>query len=384
MPHLPVYLDYNATTPVDPRVMEAMLPYFTQQFGNAASNNHLFGWQAKEAVEFARENVAELIGAHSREIIFTSGSTEGINLGIKGVFFNFSSKGNHIITSVTEHKAVLDTCKSLEKQGAQITYLPVNNQGLIDLDELKISISNKTVLICLMYANNETGVINQVKNIGQIAHEHNVVFFCDATQAAGKLPVNVHNDYIDILCLSAHKMYGPKGAGALYVRRKDPRVTLKPLIEGGGHENGLRSGTLNVPGIAGLGKACQVIMQDFDKETEHISSLRSILEQKLLRLPNTFLNGSGASRLYNTANICFNLPNKDQLLKDVSNEVAVSSGSACTSALPQPSHVLKAMGLSDMQAGSSLRFSLGRFTTGDEINRSVDYITRVVNNLTRA
>ncbi len=383
MPHLPIYLDYNATTPVHPGVLEAMLPYFSVQFGNAASSNHLFGWQAKEAVEFARENVAALIGAQPSEIVFTSGATEAINLAIKGVFSAYSTKGNHIITSVTEHKAVLDTCTSLEKQGAKLTCLPVNNMGLIDLDELRAAITNKTILICVMYANNETGIINQIQAIGQIAKECGVIFFCDATQAVGKLPLNVQNDEIDMLCLSAHKMYGPKGTGALYIRRKDPRVSLKPLIDGGGHERGMRSGTLNVPGIVGLGKACSLMHNEINNFKNNAEGLMVLLEEFFLSLPNTFFNGAGARRLYNTINVCFNQPNKGQFLKEISEVVAVSSGSACTSALPQPSHVLKAMGLTDMQAGSSLRFSIGIFTTREEVEKAIFHVNRVVNNLSR-
>lgn len=374
---LPVYLDHNATTPCDPRVVDAMLPFFTKQFGNAASSTHAYGWQAAEAVQMAREQVAELINAEPGEIIFTSGATESDNLAIKGVFSMYAGKGNHIITVATEHKAVIDTCRHLEKMGANITYLPVNQEGLIDLHELGSSIRHDTILIAIMYANNETGVIQPIKQIGAIAKEHNVIFFTDATQAAGKISIDVQRDDIDLLALSAHKFYGPKGCGAIYVRRKGPRVKLTPLIDGGGHEKGIRSGTLNVPGIVGLGKAASLAKAEMFSDTERILKLRDHLETSLLQTGKAILNGSPTHRIPNTTNLSFQNTNSGVLMRSFSKDLAVSSGSACTSALMEPSYVLKAMGLSDELAYGSIRFSLGRFTTEEEIN----YVIEKLNNI---
>jgi cysteine desulfurase len=374
---LPVYLDHNATTPCDPQVVETMLPYFTQHYGNAASRNHLFGWQAAEAVDFAREQAAKLIGAETNEIVFTSGSTEGVNLAIKGVFETYAAKGNHIITVATEHKAVLDTCAHLEKKGAEVTYLPVNREGLIDLAGLEAAIRPTTVLLAVMYANNETGVIQPMKMIAEVARKHGVIFFSDATQAVGKIPVNVIEDGIDLLCFSAHKFYGPKGVGALYVRRKNPRVRLTAQMDGGGHEKGIRSGTLNVPAIAGMGKACEIAWLDI-KQVARASSLRDRLEAGLLGLPGTSVNGTVKSRLPHVSNIAFSNAESEALLMSINKDVAVSSGSACTSASIEPSYVLKALGLSDELAYSSLRFSVGRFTTEAEIDFTLEVIKKAV------
>ncbi|MCP9032884.1 aminotransferase class V-fold PLP-dependent enzyme, partial [Klebsiella sp. SWET4] len=302
---LPIYLDNNATTPMDPRVLEVMIPYFTEHFGNAASRNHPFGWEAEEAVDYAREQVAKLIGADPKEIIFTSGATEGDNLAIKGVFEMYASKGNHIITAVTEHKAVLDTCKHIEKLGGEVTYLPVNAEGLIDLKELEAAIKPTTVLIAIMYANNEIGVIQPVKEIAAIAKKHGVLFFTDGTQAAGKIPVDVIKDGIDIMTFSGHKMYGPKGVGALYVRRKNPRVKVTAQMDGGGHERGMRSGTLNVPGIVGFGKACELCRLEMEEDTQRISKLRDKLENALMHLEEAYVNGSKEHRLPHVSNISF-------------------------------------------------------------------------------
>ena len=378
MLQLPVYLDYNATTPCDPRVVETMLPYFTGHFGNAASRNHAFGWQAKEAVELAREQVAALIGAVPQEIIFTSGATEAINLAIKGVFETYAGKGNHIITAATEHKAVVDTCHYLEKKGAVLTVLPVNADGLIDLHQLEAAIQPTTILLAIMYANNETGVLQPVKEIAAIAKQHGVLFFCDAVQAAGKIPVNVIDDGIDLLSISAHKMYGPKGAGALYVRRRNPRVTLSAQIHGGGHERGLRSGTLNVPGIVGLGKAAQLAMQEMVAEGLRLGALRNRLEQALLTLGGTSINGSVGHRLPHVTNCSFAHTESEGLMLGFNKNLAVSSGSACTSASMEPSYVLKAMGLGDEAAFSAIRFAAGRFTTEEEINFAIEQVRAAV------
>lgn len=375
---LPIYLDNNATTPADPRVVQAMLPYFTQYFGNAASRTHAYGWQAAEAVDIARQQVATLIGAEAQEIVFTSGATEAINLALKGVYEAYTAKGNHIITVATEHKAVLDTCKHLEKLGADITYLPVNSEGMTDLAQLEAVIKPATVAIAVMYANNETGVIQPVKQIGAIAKKHNVLFFCDAAQAVGKVPVNVVEDGIDILSLSGHKIYGPKGVGALYVRRKNPRVRLIAQVDGGGHERGLRSGTLNVPGIVGLGKACETAGLAMPEESLRVSALRDKLQNALLQLPGTSVNGSITSRLPGTCNISFSGAEAEVLMTRLAKDIAVSSGSACTSAVMEPSYVLKAMGLPDELAYSSLRFGLGRFTTEEEIDYAISHITEAL------
>ena len=377
---LPVYLDHNATTPCDPRVVEAMMPYFTQQFGNASSRTHSFGWQAEEAVEQAREQTAKLIGAEPKEIIFTSGATESDNLAIKGVFENYASKGNHIITVVTEHKAVLDTCKHIEKKGAEITYLGVNADGLINLTELEAAIKPKTVLIAIMYANNETGIIQPIKEIGALAKKHGILFFTDATQAVGKIHVDVNKDGIDMLALSAHKFYGPKGTGAIYLRRKNPRVKLAAQLDGGGHERGVRSGTLNVPGIVGLGKAAELAMEEMKNEAKRISILRDKLEEAFLRLGRTMVNGSRINRLPHVSNISFGELEGQSLMMSFHKDIAVSSGSACTSASMEPSYVLKAHGLSDELAHSSIRFSVGRFTTNEEIDYTIQTVTKAVMN----
>jgi cysteine desulfurase len=381
MLQLPVYLDYNATTPCDPRVAEAMMPYFTRIFGNAASRDHSFGWQAEEAVEYAREQVARLIGADPKEIIFTSGATEADYLSIKGVFETYAVKGKHIITSCIEHKAVLDTCRHLEKEGAQITYLKVNEKGLVDLAELEAAIKPSTILIALMYANNEIGTIMPVKEISAIAKKKGIIFFSDATQAVGKIPVDVNEDGIDLLALSAHKLYGPKGAGALYIRRKSPRVKLTAQMDGGGHERGIRSGTLNVPGIVGLGRAAEICMREQGEESKRISRLRDKLEQGLLQIEGTTLNGDNNQRLPNVTNIAFKDIVGDGLIMAVHKNIAVSSGAACSSATPEPSHVLKALGLEDELANSSIRFSLGRFTTEEEIDYVIREITVKANEL---
>ena len=376
----PVYLDNNATTQVDVRVLDAMLPYFTEYYGNAASRTHVFGWMAEEAVEQARNQVAASINSQPKEIVFTSGATESINLAIKGVYEMYASKGNHIITCATEHKAVLDTCHHLEKAGADITYLPVNTDGRIDVSDLEKSIRPTTILIAIMYANNETGVIQPIQEIASIAKQHNVLFFCDAAQAAGKIPVDVIQDNIDMLSVSAHKMYGPKGVGALYVRRKNPRVRLTAQIDGGGHENNMRSGTLNVPGIVGFGKACELCMNEMQAETERLKKLRDKIETTLLALNDIYINGSSQFRLPHVTNLSFDGIIANRLITSLNKDVAVSSGSACTSALVEPSYVLKAMGLSDERANASIRFGLGRFTTNEQMDFS---ITKIVDSITK-
>ena len=378
---LPIYLDYNATTPCDPGVVEVMLPYFSDQFGNAASRSHSFGWQAEEAVDYAREQVARLIGADPKEIVFTSGATEGDNLAIKGVFEMYAGKGNHVITCDTEHKAVLDTCKHIEKLGGEVTYLPVNKEGLVDLQQLEAAIKPGTILIAIMYANNETGTIQPVQQIGALAKKHGVLFFTDATQAVGKIPVDVIKDNIDLLTCSGHKIYGPKGVGALYVRRKNPRVKLTAQMDGGGHERNMRSGTLNVPGIAGLGKAADICRQQMEADGQRMSHLRNKLENALLQLEDVYVNGSRNSRLPHVANISFNFVDGDGLMMGLNKEMAVSSGAACTSASMEPSYVLKALGLDDHLAHSSLRFSIGRFTTEEEIDFAIELVTKTVNKL---
>lgn len=378
---LPVYLDYNATTPCDPRVLEAMIPYFTAHFGNAASRNHSFGWSAEEAVDVAREQVATLIGADKTEIVFTSGATESVNLAIKGVFETYGSKGNHIITTETEHKAVLDTCKHLEKQGALVTYLPVDHNGMLNLQALEAAITEQTILIAVMYANNETGVIHPIREIGAIAKKREVLFLTDATQAVGKIPLNVLEDHIDLLALSAHKLYGPKGTGALYVRRKQPRVKLIAQQDGGGHERGMRSGTLNVPGIVGLGKACELAGAEMAAESKRLSALRDKLEKALLALEATRTNGSVTHRLPHVCNISFKYADANGLMMGFNRQIAVSSGSACTSATVEPSYVLKAIGLSDDLAHSSLRFAVGRFTTEEEVDFAIRVVTDTVHTL---
>jgi cysteine desulfurase len=377
----PVYLDYNATTPCDDRVVEAMLPFFTKHFGNAASRSHPYGWEAEEGVEYAREHLAKLIGAEPKEIIFTSGATEADNLALKGVFQMYSGKGNHIITVNTEHKAVLDTCRRIEKEGGEITYLNVKSDGLIDLAELESSIKPTTILIAVMYANNETGTLQPVKEIGAIAKRHGVLFFTDATQAVGKIPVNVLEDEIDLMAFSAHKMYGPKGVGALYARRKNPRVKITPQIDGGGHEKGLRSGTLNVPAIVGFGKAAELALDEMKTESKRLGALRDKFESEILKLDGTTVNGSTIKRLSHVSNISFGYVDGNALMIGLNKNIAVSSGSACTSASPEPSHVLKALGLDDELAHSSLRFSLGRNTTNEEIEFAIEHVSKTVKKL---
>jgi cysteine desulfurase len=368
---LPIYLDNNATTPLDPRVLEAMLPYFTSKFGNAASRNHAFGWVAEEGVDYAREQAAKLIGCTEKEIIFTSGATEADNLGIKGVFEMYSDKGNHIITATTEHKAVLDTCKHLEKLGAKVTYLKVKEDGLIDLQELEAAMTEQTILVTIMYGNNEIGVVQPVKEISAIAHKFGALFMTDATQAVGKIPVDVNADGIDLMAFSAHKMYGPKGVGVLYVRRKNPRVKVTAQIDGGGHERGMRSGTLNVPGIVGLGKACELCRLEMDEEAKRLSKLRDKLEASLSQMEESYVNGNVEHRLPHVANISFKYVEGEGLMMAM-KDLAVSSGSACTSASLEPSYVLKSLGLSDDLAHSSIRFGLGRFTTEEEIDYAIE------------
>lgn len=377
----PVYLDNNATTPCDPRVVETMIPYFTENYGNAASRSHQFGWIAEEAVDYAREQVARLIGAEPKEIIFTSGATEGANLAIKGVFETYATKGNHIITCNIEHKAVLDTCKHLEKQGGEVTYLQAKENGRIDLAELEAAVKPNTILISIMYANNEVGTIQPISEISAIARKHGVMFFTDATQAVGKIPVDVIKDGIDLLTFTAHKIYGPKGVGALYVRRKNPRVKITAQMDGGGHERGMRSGTLNVPGIVGFGKACELCMNEMEPEAQRVSLLRDKLESSLLKLEETYVNGSTEHRLPHVSNLSFKYVEGEGLMMGFNKNIAVSSGSACTSASIEPSYVLKALGLGDDLAHSSLRFGLGRFTTEEQIDYTIEQVTSAVNKL---
>jgi cysteine desulfurase len=380
-PKLPIYMDNQATTALDPRVLEAMLPYFTEKFGNAASRNHEFGWKAEEAVENARAQIARLIRATPREIVFTSGATESDNLAIKGVAESHRAKGNHIITQATEHKAVLDSCKRLEKYGYEVTVLPVAHDGLIDLGELRRAITPKTILISIMYANNEIGVIQPIAEIGKIAKEHKILFHVDAVQAVGKIPVDVQRDSIDLLSISAHKLYGPKGIGALYVRRKDPKVEISPTIDGGGHERGMRSGTLNVPGIVGLGKACELCQKEMPEEGPRLARLRDKLKDAIMAsLDGTDVNGSMTHRLPNNLNLSFSGVEGDALLMGI-NDVAVSSGSACTSAMIEPSYVLRALGVSDELSHSSIRFGLGRFNTEEEVDYVGDRVIETVKRL---
>jgi len=375
---LPIYLDHNATTACDPRVVEAMLPYFTNSFGNAASRNHPFGWQAEEGVDYAREQVARLIGADPKEIIFTSGATEADNLAIKGVFEMYATKGNHIITCNIEHKAVLDTCKHLEKEGAEVTYLPVDSDGLVSVEQVEAAIKPNTILIALMYANNEIGTLMPIREIGALAKKHGILLFTDATQAVGKVPVDVKADNIDLLAMTAHKMYGPKGVGALYVRRKNPRVKVTAQMDGGGHERGMRSGTLNVPGIVGFGKACELCQQEMQQDAERLGKLRDKLETALLALEEAYVNGSRQHRLPHVSNISFKYVEGEGLMMGFNKEIALSSGSACTSASLEPSYVLKALGLGDDLAHSSLRFGLGRITTEEQIDYTIEQVSKTV------
>ena len=378
---LPIYMDYHATTPVDPRVLDAMLPFFTQKFGNPASRNHPFGWEAEEAVDAARKQIADLIGANAKEIVFTSGATESDNLAIKGVAEMYREKGNHVITAVTEHKAVIDTCKRLEKDGYRVTYLPVQKDGRISLDDLRNAITDKTILITIMAANNEIGILQPIAEIGAIAKEKGVLFHTDAVQAAGKIPFNVSDLKVDLASITAHKMYGPKGVGALYVRRRNPRVLLAPLIDGGGHERGMRSGTLNVPGIVGFGKAAELCRLEMTTESQRLRGLRDLLSEKLHKgLDEIFINGSMEHRLPHNLNISFAYVEGESLLMGI-NDVAVSSGSACTSASLEPSYVLKALGAGDDLAHSSIRFGLGRWSTAEEVEYVAEKMTRVVTRL---
>jgi cysteine desulfurase len=379
--HLPIYMDNHATTPMDPRVLEAMLPYFGTKFGNAASRNHAFGWEAEKAVDRAREQVAKLIGATAKEIIFTSGATESNNLAIKGIAEMYRERGNHIITQVTEHKAVLDTCKKLEKHGFRVTYLPVGADGLIDMEDLKRAMDDQTILVSIMYANNEIGVIQPIAEIGKLCHEKGVLFHTDAVQAVGKIPVDVIKDNIDVLSLSGHKIYGPKGVGALYVRRRNPRVQITEQINGGGHERGMRSGTLNVPGIVGLGAACEICMNEMESESKRETELREYLKAKLEKaLDYVHVNGNMEHHLPGNLNMSFVYVEGESLLMGI-NDVAVSSGSACTSATLEPSYVLKALGLGDDVAHSSIRFGLGRFNSKAEVDYVADKIINVVQKL---
>ena len=378
---LPIYMDNHATTPVDPRVLEEMLPYFGEHFGNPASRNHPFGWVAEQAVKTARERVAKLIGATAREIIFTSGATESDNLAIKGVAEMYKDKGNHIITAVTEHKAVLDSCKRLEQYGYRVTWLSVEKDGLIDLDNLKRAVDEKTILVTIMAANNEIGVLQSWAEIGRLCRECGVIFHTDATQAVGKVPVDVNQQNIDLLSLSAHKMYGPKGVGALYVRSRNPQVEISPIIDGGGHERGMRSGTLNVPGIVGLGKACVIASADMPHEAHHLAALRDRLKDRIMsRLEQVEINGSMEHRLPGNLNLCFANVEGESLLMGL-NDVAVSSGAACAEAALEPSHVLKALGINDNLAHSSIRFGLGRFNTEAEVDYVADRVVETVQSL---
>jgi cysteine desulfurase len=371
---LPVYMDNHATTQMDPRVFDSMKPYFVDVFGNAASRNHSFGWEAEEAIEKARKEIADLIGAAPKEIVFTSGATESNNLALKGIAETYAERGNHIITQMTEHKAVLDTCRRLEKQGVRVTYLPVKQDGLVDLQQLRGAITDKTILISIMYANNEIGVVQPIQEIGAIAKEKGVLFHTDAAQAIGKIPVNVVTDGIDVLSLTAHKLYGPKGCGALYVRRRNPRVQLTAQMDGGGHEHGMRSGTLNVPGIVGLGAACEIAKREMPAESKRMSFLRDKLKNKLMtELDEVYINGSIEHRLPHNLNMSFAYVEGESLLMGI-NDIAVSSGSACTSATLEPSYVLKALGAGDDLAHSSIRFGIGRFNTEEEI----DYVGKRV------
>jgi cysteine desulfurase len=378
--NFPIYLDNNSTTPMDPRVLDVMLPFFNDKFGNAASRNHSFGWSAEEAVDCAREQVARLIGSTSKEVIFTSGATEANNLAIKGVYEMYGSRGNHMITVTTEHKAVLDACKKVEKMGGEVTYLSPNEDGLINLSDLEAAITDKTILITVMYGNNEIGVVQDIKSIAAIAKKNGILFHTDATQAVGKIPVDVMEDGIDLMSFTAHKMYGPKGVGALYVRRKNPRVKVTSQMDGGGHERGMRSGTLNVPGIVGFGKACELCQEEMADEAIRLSAMRDRLEKELLTIEEAYVNGNAEHRLPHVANISFKFVEGEGLMMGT-KDIAVSSGSACTSASLEPSYVLKSLGLDDELAHSSLRFGLGRFSTDEEVDFAIDHVKQAVEKL---
>lgn len=377
---LPVYMDYNATTPVDPRVAEAMIPYFCEIFGNASSSNHKFGWEAEEAVSKARRQVAELIGARASEIVFTSGSTESNNISIKGVAEVYSEKGNHIITCTTEHKAILETCEYLETRGYEVTYLNTDESGLIDLNELEAAITDKTILVSLMSGNNEIGTIQPVEEIGKICKERGVIFHSDATQSVGKIPIDVDKTGIDLMSISAHKFYGPKGTGALYVRSKNPRVKLTKQTHGGSQEKGMRSGTLNVPGIVGLGKACEISKEEVEKEMKRQIKFRDKMINEFLKLENVFINGHKTKRLPNNVNLSFAYTDGESIISGM-NDIAVSTGSACTSASLVPSHVLSAIGRKHDLARSTIRISFGRFTTEEEIDYTIKRLTETVENI---
>ncbi len=379
---LPIYMDHNATTPIDPRVLDAMMIYMTSEFGNAASINHSYGWRAEKAVEEARETIASFINADPKEIVFTSGATESNNIVLKGAFEVYSEKGNHIITQVTEHKSVLDTCKYLEKHGAKVTYLPVDENGVINLDELRKAITDKTILISIMAANNEIGTLQPIAEIGKIAKEKHVLFHVDGAQAAGRVSLDVQEEGIDMLSLSAHKLYGPKGIGILYVRGKNPHVRLAPVIHGGGHEQGLRSGTLNVPAIVGFAKACEIAKEGMFKENARMVGLREQLRNGICRqLDGVYVNGHPTNRLPNNLNLSFTGVEGDALLMGLSDDVAVSSGSACTSKAVGPSYVLKAIGLTGERIAGALRFGLGRFNTEEEVDYVVDRVVSTVKRL---
>jgi cysteine desulfurase len=378
---LPIYMDNHATTPVDPRVLDAMIPYFTEKFGNAASRNHSFGWEAEKAVEDARRQIAMLIHADPKEIIFTSGATESDNLALKGVMEMYREKGNHIVTSVTEHRAILDTAKRLEKQGMQVTYLPVDKDGFVNPDEVSKAITDKTILLSIMMANNEIGTVNPTAEIGRIAKSRGVLFHCDATQGVGKIPVDVEAMGIDLMSFSAHKIYGPKGVGALYVRRKNPRVRLAPIMDGGGHERGMRSGTLPVPLIVGFGKACEICMQVMPEESKRLTELRERLKEGILKsLDEVYLNGHPTKRLPNNLNLSFAYVEGESVLMGL-KEIAVSSGSACTSATLEPSYVIRALGVGSDLAHSSIRFGLGRFNTPEEVDYVIKRVVETIQKL---
>ena len=376
----PIYMDNQATTPVDPRVIEAMVPFLGEIYGNAASRNHAFGWAAEEAVDRGRSQIADLVGARPKEIIFTSGATESDNLAIKGVAEFYADKGNHIITAVTEHKAVLDTCQALERANiAEVTYLPVDQYGRVDVDDVKKAIRDETILVSLMYANNEIGTLHPIREIGKLAKERGILFHCDATQGVGKIPVNVDEDGIDLMSMSAHKMYGPKGCGALYVRSRRPRVRLRAQMHGGGHERGMRSGTLNVAGIVGFGKACELCGQELEAEAGRLIALRQKLYNGLNEnLEEVYLNGHPTERIPGNLNLSFSYVEGESFLMGLNREIALSSGSACTSATLEPSYVLKALGVGEELAHTSIRFGLGRFNTEEDVDYVVKRVSEVV------
>ena len=377
----PIYLDYQATTPMDPRVLDAMMPFLTDTFGNAASRSHAYGWKAEEAVDKARNQIAGLIGANPKELVFTSGSTEAINLAIKGVVEMYGSKGKHIVTSLAEHKAVLDTCKHLEKQGVEVTYLKPSKQGGHSVEQVRDALRDDTILVTIMWANNEIGTLQPIREIGQLCHERKVLFFTDGTQAVGKIPVDVEADHVDLMCFSGHKIYGPKGVGCLYVRRRNPRVRLVAQIDGGGHERGMRSGTLNVPGIVGIGAACELAGQELEAEMARLGELRKRFENRVLgALDHTYINGDVESRIPGCSNVSFAYVEGESMIMGIS-DLAVSSGSACTSASLEPSHVLQAMDVGDELSHSSIRFGFGRFTTEEEVDFAADKVIDAVQKL---